>query len=83
MIELMITDSGSVILHGIQNIDNRFTLRQAADIRSGKVISGIKKPRRLIFGFFLLHQRGDIGPTANIAFTVSNPRYFIRLHMGV
>ncbi len=52
MIELMITDSGSVILHGIHNIDNRFTLRQAADIRPGKVISGIKKPRRTIFWLF-------------------------------
>ncbi|QUJ04149.1 hypothetical protein KCP78_20805 [Salmonella enterica subsp. enterica] len=41
------------MLHGIQNIDNRFTLRQAALIYTvGKVISGIKKPRRLIFGFF-------------------------------
>ncbi len=47
------TDSGGVMLHGIQNIDNRFTLRQAALIYTvGKVISGIKKPRRLIFGFF-------------------------------
>lgn len=82
MIELMITDSGSVILHGIQNIDIRFTLRQAADIRSGKVISGIKNHVAL-FWLFLLHQRSDIGPTANIAFTVSNPRHFIRLHMSV
>ncbi len=49
MIELMITDSGSVILHGIQNIDNRFTLRQAADIRSGKVISGIVHVALLVF----------------------------------
>ncbi|MBN0473287.1 hypothetical protein JTM68_31770, partial [Pseudomonas aeruginosa] len=44
VIELMITDSHRIVGHRIHNIDYRFALRQATDVRPGKIISGIKTP---------------------------------------
>ena len=83
VIELMITDSHRIVGHRIHNIDYRFALRQATDVRPGKIIPGIKKPGRVIFRFFLFHHRRDIRPTANISFTIRYPWHFIRFDMGM
>ena len=79
----MITHGDSIKIHGVHDIDNRLTLGQAADIRPGKIITGIKKPGGAIFRFFLLHHRRDISPTTNITRAISNPWDFIRFNVGV
>ncbi len=83
VIEFMITYGDSIKIHGVHDIDNRLTLSQTADVRARKVVARIKKPGGAIFRFLLLHHRGDIGPTANIACAIGNPWDLIRLNVGV
>ena len=83
MIELMVAHGNGIEIHGVHDIDNRFALGQAADIRPGKIVPGIQKPRCLIVGFFLLHHRRDIGPAANITGTIRNPWDFIGFNVGM
>ncbi|MNC29014.1 hypothetical protein D3C75_772470 [compost metagenome] len=79
----MIPHRYGVKLHGVHDVDNRFAFGQAADIRPGEIVSGIKKPGRTVFGFFLFYQGGDIRPATDIAFAVGNPRHFVRLDMSM
>ena len=81
MVKFMVAYCDGIKRHSIHNIDNSLTFGQAADIWPGKIVARIKKPCRFIFCFFLLNQRSDICPAANIPFTVSDPRHFIRFYM--
>ena len=79
----MVTYRRRIVGHGVHDIDNCFALCQAADIGSGKIVAGIKKPGRAIFRLFLLNHRGDIRPAADVPFTVGNPRHFIGFDVGM